>query len=229
MCQVALGVKTVNNWYLGNPNKLADISKELDIDRVFEEAREGISYKDIGTLRIILYTIFEYIPKKLLGQETYDLYSLYSGKCLPVLSDMPIVLSFLNVDFPSYTFILGKRRNVFFTKDSTCSSMDLSTYPVLSDKPVQIYAYNSYGFAFSNRKLSKGYNLVVKVPDKKKVLVLVYKDGALYNVFSQNNIKETLTVPGRYGLYVYNYAFRVWKLFFGLRFLSCAEGFTVME
>ncbi len=229
MCQVALGVRTVNNWYLGNPNKLLSISKELNMDSVFENRVEGIGYRDIGILRTILYAMFDYIPKGLLYEEPNDLYGVYLGKCLPVLSDMPIIFSFLNVDFPSYVFILGKRRNVFFSKDNTCANIDPSIYPVLSYKPVQIYAYNSYGFSFPKQSIPKGSNLVIKVNDKRKALVLIYKNDTLSNVFLQKNVKEVLTAPGKYDIYIYSYAFKVWKLFFGLRLLSCAQEFTVVE
>ncbi len=228
VCQVAVGVKTVNNHYLGNPRKLKEVARAKGLDAVMEESMEGIGYRDLGLGKLLAYLLFEYIPRSLVGEKPRDLYGLYSGGCKPLLSDMPVVFSFLDFDFPGYAFILGHRKNVFLSEDGSCGKHEslLNAYGAVSQKPVYIYAYSPLGFGSPNQRVRLHSELVVRLYEKRPLIIL-YKDGKLYGVFTQEHISESLSEPGEYQVYVYTYAYRVWKLFFGLRLLACAGSFVV--
>ena len=226
VCNVVLNVKTVDNWYLGNPHKLSKLLKEKGLDASLDQkVEDGVSYRHIGFLKTLLYLLWDYLPRKLLGLEVPDAYSLYSGKCKPFLSDMPILFSFLNYDFPSYSFILGDRRNVFFSQDGDCLEPE-GVYSVVSEKPVHTYAFSFNNFSFPGQKTPLGSYLVVKT-NIKNTLILLYKDEKLFEAFSQNNIVERFTQEGVYDVYVYTYKFNVWNFYFGLRLNACASHFLV--
>ncbi|SHK37168.1 hypothetical protein [Thermocrinis minervae] len=219
-CSFVAGVKTYENWHLGNPKKLKTILQQRGVD-FYMDVQKGVSYKDFVPFKLLSYLTFEYAPKVLLGKTPSDLYSLEYGRCSILLSDMPIIFSFLGWDFPSYSFILGSRRNVYYSEVCQPSEEAIEeAFPSTTDRRVDVYVFSKKGFYFNNSTIKEESFLVANVP-KEKVLMVLEKDDKVLGVFQQTNIKEPIVSKGNYRLTIYTYEFRFWNFYFGLRFLSC--------
>lgn len=234
-CSYALGVKTFYNSPLGNPDKLVKELRRKDIDVAishfpFAKGRllnmgpfEGISYKDIPFILRLSYMVFEFIPKSLILEKPRDMYSLYfEPSCLPFLSDIPVIASFWQYDFPSYSFVLGKRRNLVENKScDELSPQDLKRSIPLSDKiRLSAYLYSERGFFLPGDTIRGKATYVLKV-DKDRTLVLIEKDGKLFGVYDQNIVNESINAQGYYAVRIYTYAFSLGGFYFGIRFLGC--------
>ncbi len=223
-CACVINPKSVYNSPLGNPKKL---QKELDkINAIachMEEERVK-GYQDIGFSGWVLYLLFEYIPKTLLFEKPSDPYSLISlSSCEPLASDMPIVISLWKLDIPNYGFILRDRKNLYYA--SQCNLQETTTFiPFTGSKNPQIYVYSRAGFFFPGDQFRTPAVLSANFYEK-RVLIFLLRDGTIYKVFDQRSIRETLQDGGVYALKVYTYRFRLWRLYFGLRFLSCTPAF----
>lgn len=224
-CSFVLNVKTVYNSPLGNPVKLQKLLREKGLELAYAQERT-YGYRDIPTYRWVLYFLFEYTPKKLLLKEPADPYAfVFPQRCLPVSSDLPIVASLWDWDIPSYRFILGSRRNIYYS--NTCEVPNIGgAVPVVDSSSLQVYAYSTRGFYFPGETLKDPAVLVFSSTNK-RLLVFLLKDGKVYKTYEQSSIREPLD-GGRYSLYVYTYRFKLWKFYFGLRFSSCTPDFYAM-
>jgi len=61
----------------------------------------------------------------------------------------------------------------------------------------------------------------------KKVLLLVYRDEKLLEVYDQPLLTLNLEEEGRYQLKVYSYKLKVFSFYLGLRFVGCLSGIGV--
>ncbi|MCS6998016.1 MAG: hypothetical protein RMK21_06535 [Aquificaceae bacterium] len=167
------------------------------------------------------------MPKSFLLKEPEDPYSLlHNHRCLPLASDMPIVLSLWNFDFPSYRFILGKRKNLFYGE--SCETPEASQFlPFLGSGRLQVYAYSNRGFHFPGNSLRVPAVLSVDLFEK-RVLVFLWKEDRPYKVFDRRTIRERLTEAGSYRLQAYTYRYKLWKFYFGLRSLFCSPPLQAM-
>ncbi|WP_340690965.1 hypothetical protein [Hydrogenobacter thermophilus] len=222
-CTFAINVKTVFNAPLGNPKKLAQAMKEKGIEASLDLKTKGVSYEDFPLLVRLSYLVFEFLPKSLVLKEPADMYSLYSAdECLPFFSDMPIIASFMSYDFPSYSFILGRRRNLL--QDTPCSDINpLNVYRAipLSDKvKLSAYVYSESGYFFPGERLKGSGRYVIRMSTD-RVLVLLSKNKSLMAVYDQNHINERLVEKGSYTVKIYTYKFKIGTAYFGLRFLAC--------
>ncbi len=225
-CACAINPPSVYNSPLGNPKRLEEeLSKRGMHACHVEDGATG--YKDLGFWKWLFYLFFEYIPKKVLLEDPSDPYSLMrQSPCQPLASDMPIVISLWTRDIPTYSFILGKRKNLYYS--SQCGSQEEKRFiPFVGDKNPQIYAYSSTGFFFPGDQLKTPAVLSVSFFES-KVLIILLKDGNLYKVFDQRSIREPIKEGGNYSLQAYTYRFRIWKFYFGLRFLACTPPFYAM-
>lgn len=224
-CAYALNVKTVFNSPLGNPKKLQRLLKYKGLDLTYlEEPTYG--YMDIPPYLWFSYLLFEYIPLRLLGKEPSDPYSLLSmRRCLPLSSDMPIVLSLWSLDLPGYGFILGRRKNLQYSDSCEKPKAD-KLVPYVGSSRVDIYAYSSKGFYFAGDSFQAPASLVFNSFDK-KVLIFLFKDGKVYRVFDQNLVGVELQ-GGSYSVLAYRYRFKLWKFYFGMRSLLCTPAFHAM-
>ncbi len=187
-----------------------------------EEKVKG--YRDIGLNKWFLYLLFEYIPKTILFEKPSDPYSLINpSSCKPLASDMPIVISLWKLDIPNYSFILRDRKNLYYA--SQCKPQKATNFiPFIGNKNPQIYVYSRAGFFFPGDRFRAPAVLSANFYER-KVLIFLLRDGTVYKVFDQRSIKETLRESGEYTLKVYTYRFRLWRFYFGLRFLSCTPAF----
>ncbi len=219
--------KTVYNSPLGNPRKLENILKEKGL--YVYEAKEGVKgYKDLGLLKWLAYLSFEYIPKTLVFEKPKDPYTLMEQKtCMPMASDMPIVFSIWNMDIPSYSFILGNRKNLLY--EDSCQEPKGSAFfiPYVGSGRLGTYVYSSRGFSFPGESFRIPAMLSVDFFEK-KALVFLLKDGKVYKVYNQSSIREALSEKGIYQVYAYTYQYNLWRFYFGLRFLLCTPAFQAM-
>ncbi len=240
-CVFVAGVKTVYNSSLGNPAKLFQTMQEKGIElalshnpcpskKLIPLEVSGISYRDISTLSKVFYVLFEFFPKSLVFEEPEDLYSLYSGKvCKPFLSDIPVIASFMSFDVPSYSFILGNRRNLLQGVSCEDVSAENVKYaiPISNKTKLSAYFYSERGYYFPGQTtLSKG-RYAIRVSEK-KVLMFLFKDNRLIGVYDQNYINEPIKEKGTYSVRIYTYRFKIGTAYFGLRFLSCLPPLQAM-
>jgi len=223
-CACVVNPRSVYNSPIGNPKKLQEELNRRRAIACYMEEKEIKGYKDLGISKWLLYLSFEYIPKMALFEKTSDPYSLMEqNPCKPLASDMPIVISIWKSDIPSYSFILGNRKNLYYS--AQCDTIeDKKLIPFVGDKNPQVYAYSSIGFFFPGDQFKAPAILSANFFEK-NVLIFLLRDDALYKVFDQRSIRETLQESGEYTLKVYTYRFRLWRFYFGLRFLSCTPAF----
>lgn len=233
-CVFVAGVKTVFNSPLGDPKKIIKIMKEKGIDVALSDTPcayntflnvkvRGVSYSDIPMILRISYLAFEFLPKKFIFEEPMDMYSLYFGQpCEPFLSDIPVIASFLSYDFPSYSFILGDRRNIL--QNISCQDVTplnlRGTVPISDGINISAYLYSERGYSFPGEEARGGGRYILKV-GKRKVILLLSKNEKLIGVYDQNYINEPVSEKGSYSAKIYSYSFKIGTVYFGLRFLSC--------
>ncbi|MFN7065785.1 MAG: hypothetical protein ACK4OF_06535 [Aquificaceae bacterium] len=218
-CAYVINPRSVQNSPLGNPNKLEEILNSLGSEVYYTE--DAIGYKDLGALKWLAFFAFEYLPKSLVFERVGDPYGLLDNKpCNPLASDIPIILSLWKWDIPSYSFVLSNRKNLQHL-DNCQKPKEGAFLPYVGKGGIGVYAYSSKGFVFPGEEVKLPAVLVIDLFEKKS-LVLLTKDGKLYKVYDQRSIREPLEEAGIYELYAYTYRYRLWRFYFGLRFLSCS-------
>lgn len=221
-----INIRTVFNSPLGNPVRLQE---ELSRRGIYQHhsSEPVLGYREVGLWRWSLYFFLEYAPKRLLAREPRDIYTFtMQERCLPLASDIPIVLSLWKVDIPNYSFIIGKRRNLVYGEQCPVN-IPTSFIPFAGRGRLDVYAYSEKGFHFPGESFRGSAVLSVDLFEPRS-LILLKKDGSVYKVFNQNSIRERIDEPGSYQLIGYTYQFRIWKLFFGLRFAFCTPPFYAM-
>ncbi len=162
------------------------------------------------------------MPKLITFSEREDPYGLLNPRdCKPILSDIPVLVSTLLGELPSYSFVLGKRWNLAYPD---CDSM-LSFYPVVGRE----LSFSIYSPPKLNPPLDAPLpraQLNLKV-EGKKVLMLVYRDGRLLEIYDQPLLTLNLEEEGSYQLKVYSYKFKAFGFYFGLRFIGCLSEIRV--
>jgi hypothetical protein len=231
---VVFGVKTALDGGVGRPDTLERALEEKGITFSFGHlidyslrikrgiVPEGYGYRDLGGLTLFSYLVFEYVPKLITFSEREDPYGLLNPRdCKPILSDLPVLVSTPLGELPSYSFVLGKRWNFAYPD---CDSM-LFFYPVVG---------RELGFSvYSPPKLNPPLDaplpraqLNLKV-EGKKVLLLVYRDGILSEIYDQPLLTLNLEEEGSYQLKVYSYKLKAFGFYFGLRFIGCLSEIRV--
>lgn len=233
-CKVVFGVKTALDGGVGRLSSLEKLLEERDITFSFGHSidysprikrgnmPEGYGYRDLGGLTLFSYLIFEYIPKLITFSEREDPYGLLNPRdCKPILSDLPVLVSTPLGEFPSYSFVLGRRWNLAYPD---CDSM-LSFYPVVG-RELSFSIYSPPRLNPPLDALLPRAQLNLKV-EGKKVLLLVYKDGRLSEIYDQPLLTLNLEEEGSYQLKVYSYKFKAFGFYFGLRFVGCLSEIRV--
>ncbi|MCI4459087.1 MAG: hypothetical protein JHC21_05675 [Thermocrinis sp.] len=233
-CKVVFGVKTALDRGVGRPDSLEKALEEKGItfslghsidysQRIKRgDVPEGYGYRDLSGLSLLSYFIFSYVPELITFSEKEDIYGLLNPRdCKPILSDIPVLISTPLGELPSYSFVLGKRWNLAYPD---CDSM-LSFYPVVGRE----LSFSIYSPPKLNPPLNvplQKVQLNLKV-EGKKVLILVYKDGILSEIYDQPLLTLNLEEEGNYQLKVYSYKFKAFNFYFGLRFIGCLSEIKV--
>ena len=233
-CKVVLGVKSALDGGVGQPNRLERYLKEKSVsfslghsmnysERIREgPVQEGYGYDDLGVSKLFLYILFEYIPKKLVFFNPEDYYGLLKPKeCKPVISNLPVLVSTPLGELPSYSFILGSRWNLAYPD---CDNME--SFILVVGKDISLSVYNPPNF-YPPGKLTLSQAILNLQVKQKSVLVLVYKDKELWEVYDQSMITLPLREKGSYELKIYSYKLKAFNLYFGLRFLSCTPEINI--
>ncbi len=237
ICKVVLGVKTVLDGGVGKPSSLEKLLQEKDIafslghsisysSRIREgNLPEGYGYRDLGALRFLSYLIFDYAPKvATFSKRGEDPYGLLNPKdCKPVLSDLPVLVSTPLGEFPSYSSILGNRWNLTYPDCQIMSAF----YPVVGRKlNFFIYSFPRLNPPLDTPLPKVQFNLKV---DGENVLVLVYKNEVLLEVYDQAILSINLVEEGSYKIKVYSYKTKAFGFYFGLRFVGCFSEIKVQS
>jgi hypothetical protein len=234
-CKVVFGVKTALDGGVGRPGSLERALEEKGIAFSFGhsidysprikrgDVPKGYGgYRDLGRLSLFSYFIFSYVPKLITFSEREDPYGLLNPwDCKPILSDLPVLVSTPLGELPSYSFVLGKRWNLAYPD---CDSM-LSFYPVVGKE----LSFSIYSPPKLNPPLDVPLpkaQLNLKV-EGKKVLMLVYRNGRLSEIYDQPLLTLNLEEEGSYQLKVYSYKFKAFGFYFGLRFIGCLSEIRV--
>ncbi|MCS6957759.1 MAG: hypothetical protein RMK75_04790 [Aquificaceae bacterium] len=226
-CAYVINTKTVFNSPLGNPRRLDEELKGRGLI-AHQLQEQTIGYRELGLLRWSAYLMFEYIPKRLLLEKPSDPYSLIGNeKCLPIASDIPVLFSVWSLDFPNYGFILGSRKNLLYADSCEESAFQSYFIPYTGSGRLEVYVYSHRGFSFPGESFKTPGTLTVNLFERRSLL-FVLKDGTVYRVFDQRSIKERLSEAGIYQVFGYTYKFKLWRLYFGLRFLFCTPPFYAM-
>ncbi len=225
-CSYVINPKSFFNSPLGNPNKLEESLKKLEALPYHTQDRV-LGYKDIGILRWAAYIIFEYLPKSLVFEKPRDPYSLLKNdQCLPIASDIPIIFSFWTWDFPSYSFILGNKKNLQYGEN--CQEPKNGNFiPYVGNDKLRLYLYSKEGFYFPGDTIKTPATLSIDMLNK-KVLLFILHNGKLYKVFDQRTLREVINEGGSYRVYAYTYNYRLWRFYFGLRFFFCSPEFQAI-
>jgi hypothetical protein len=231
---VVFGVKTALDEGVGRPSSLEKQLEERGINFSLGHSidysprikrgnvPEGHGYRDLGGLSLFSYFIFSYVPELITFSEREDPYGLLNPRdCKPILSDIPVLISTLLGEFPSYSFVLGRRWNLAYPD---CDSM-LSFYPVVdSELSFSIYSPPKLNPPLDAPLPKAQLNLKV---EGKKMLMLVYRDGRLSEIYYQPLLTLNLEEDGSYQLKVYSYKFKAFGFYFGLRFIGCLSEIRV--
>ncbi len=184
-----------------------------------------------------IYYSFEYIPKSIVGSSPVDIFSFYFpqdvDRCIILSSDMEIVLSMKylgGIDIPNYKYIIGKRRNMLLSRDiyGDVSDIgeDITKTVVLLDKDIYfwVYGYSEKSFYMPGEIAMYPFRLVIKT-DKPNTLIFIYKDGKMFRVLESDG-KRIINIPivreGSYSVGMFSYKFKVWNIYFGIRWLAYA-------
>ncbi|WP_333784459.1 hypothetical protein [Thermocrinis sp.] len=134
---------------------------------------------------------------------------------------MPVFISTTVGEFPSYSFILGKRWNLAYP---SCENME-SFIPVV-DGDVNLIVYSPPDlYPPSSINLKEG---TLSVSTKRKqTLIKVFKDGKLWGAYDQSSLTLQLKESGSYEVRIYYYKTKIYNLYFGLRFGSCASDINI--
>ncbi len=180
------------------------------------------------------YYLFEYIPKAIIGKNPKDIYSLYdlqiTDRCVILSSDMDIFISsqIFELDIPDYEHIIGLRRNILLSRevlgDVSDIDIEIKKTLVLLDNTVHfiVYGYSENSFYLPGENAMYPFRLIVKV-DKYNTLIFIYKDGNVFKVID-NEDRKIVNIPivskGSYSVKVLSYKFKLWKFYFGIRWLA---------
>ncbi len=246
----AYDVKTAFSNHAGSLKNLLKAMDEEGIDLAFgdfPEVIEGrllpkrkdpecyiIRVSEISLLRKILHVIFEIVPKYIVGEEYDDLLStiIYRGseKCYLVAHDDRVAITTsLGFEIPPYRWILGKRKNILFSR----SILEGSSYPLdrtlvkFSDRWVFAFAYSEKSFYFPGEETVNPFKLVVET-DIENPLIKVFRDGRQIYILNQDRVNIEISERGFYSVQVLSYKFKVDIFYFGLRTVALVSPFVLM-
>ena len=196
------------------------------------------SISDIPWESKFFYHIFDYIPRKMVNTYVPDISSVYfppvKEGCLILSSDQDIIVSaniFGGFDIPTYGYIIGKRRNLILGRevygDVNDIIYDIHKTICLSDgdKYFRVYGYSEKSFYMPGEVAKYPFRLVIKT-DLSDALVFIYRNGKDYMAIDSEG-KKVINIPiaveGAYSIKVFSYRFRLWKIYWGVRWFAYAS------
>ncbi len=249
----AYDVKTAFSNHAGSIKNLLKAMDDKGFDIAFGDFPESIENRLFPTpendecmvvrtsgipfIKHLLHTVFERIPKLLVGgvQEDILMRKLYGKpeRCYLVAHDDRIVLStFFGLDFPSYDYILGNRRNLYLSKDILLREAYVDDFlkgavVVFGDRKMKIFAYSDRSFYLPGGRTPYNFRFVVDT-NLKNPLILLFHNDTLKGIYEQNRLNMPLSLRGSYTAHVLTYKFKVHIFYFGLRSVALASPIELM-
>ena len=210
-------------------------------DRLFPTPAETecliLKSTDISIPARIGHLLFERIPKLLTGSRTNDILSLIDpeefSNCYLVAHDEKILISTsLGFEFPAYSFILGNRRNVHFSRDVIIRSSSLEdllsgSAVIFGDRRIRVFAFSERSFYLPGEKTPYPFRYVVET-DLERPLIMIYKDSQIKGIYNQNRLNVKVSSKGKYWVKIMSYKFRIHIFYFGVRTVAVVSPITLL-
>ncbi|RLJ70318.1 hypothetical protein BCF55_0586 [Hydrogenivirga caldilitoris] len=244
----AYDVKTAFSNHAGSIKNLLKALEEKKFDIAFGDFPENLENRlfptpqnkdclvlrtsDIPLSEELLHTLFERVPKLLIGRSPEDILTrkIYRKphNCYLVAHDDRILLStFFGFDFPSYDYILGNRRNVYTSKDILLREAYVDDFlkgalVVFGDADAKVFAYSEMSFYLPGGRTTYSFRYVVD-SNVKNPLVMLFHNGDLKGIYEQNRINMPVSERGKYTAHVLTYKAKVYVFYLGLRSIALAS------
>ncbi|WP_457600567.1 hypothetical protein [Hydrogenivirga sp.] len=250
----AYDVKTAFSNNAGSIKNLLRTMDEKNFDIAFGDFPENIKDRlfptpesseclvirasEVPFLKELAHTLFERLPKILVGRVPEDLLmrKLYSQpqNCYLVAHDDRILLStFFGFDLPPYDHILGNRRNVYLSKEILLREAYVDDFlkgalVVFGGARVKVFAYSDRSFYLPGGRTPYRFRYVVDT-DVKNPIILIFHEGKLKGMYKQNRLNMPVSDRGKYVAHVISYKFKVHIFYFGLRSVALASPIELIE
>ena len=249
----AYNVKTAFSNHAGSIKNLLQAMDDKNIDIAFGDFPEGIEDRLFPTpkesdcymvrssslplIESLPYLLFEVIPKLLVLEKPSDpagrMVLNRSHKCYLALHDDKVLIStFFGLDIPSYSYILGNKRNLYFSRDLLIREAYLQDFlkgavVVMGEGDVKVFGYSDRSFYLPGDETVYNFRLVVNANVPNPVIDL-FKDGEKIAVFTQDRLNFPIKEKGRYTVHVMSYKFKIHIFYFGVRSVALASSITLM-
>ncbi len=238
----AYDVKTSFSNHAGSIKNLLSAMKRKDFDIAFGDFPEGIKEKlfptpeekgcrvmrntDISLLSSAVHLLFEVIPKLAVGKEVSDLLSFKQikspSKCYLVAHDDRILFTaFFGLDFPPYDYILGNRRNIYFSRELLIRDLYSEDFikgsvVAFGNPKFKVFAYSERSFYLPGEETRYPFRYVVET-NLKNPLVVLYKDKTVLGYYNQRRLNLSFNRRGSYSVHILTYKFKIYIFYFGIR------------
>lgn len=166
--------------------------------------------------------IFEYLPRKLIGQEYRTIHyhlNPKTGKCNVLAHDVYLNKKFLD-------FSIDHSRNMVYKR--IYKRLELERNVIVNGKKhVEIYAYSPKGFYYPGETTVYPFRIYVK-SNQDKVLILIYRNDEVYRIYDTKRVVVKINHPGKYSVKVLSYKFSWHNYYFGLRLVAYSAPITLL-
>jgi len=249
----AYDIKTAFSSHAGSIRNLLKAMEEKEFDIAFGDFPESISDKlfptpkkndcyvmrntEISVLSSAIHFFFETLPKVITGSEDTDVLAFRHpdkpSRCYLIAHDQRIILTtFLGLEFPSYSYILGNRRNLYFVReplirDSSVEEFLRGAVVVFGNPKVRIFAYSERSFYLPGEVTRYPFRYVIEA-DLSKPLIFIYKNETVKGIYSQKRVNLSITGKGRYTAHILTYKFRIHIFYFGIRTVALVSPISLL-
>ncbi|GAB6066060.1 hypothetical protein JCM9492_11520 [Aquifex pyrophilus] len=177
---------------------------------------------DINPLIKFFNFIFDYLPKKSLGEE-FDSYVNFIStdkiRCNVLVSD--VNLSRALIDFE-----IDTSRNMTYRR--FYEGIELNKNVIINgEKSVDVYGFSPRSFYFPDESTIYPFKLFIR-SNEEKVLIILYRNGEVYRVYDTDRAVIKVNREGVYAVEVYKYKFSWKSYFFGLRLIAFSSPITLL-
>ncbi|AAC06927.1 hypothetical protein [Aquifex aeolicus] len=177
---------------------------------------------EISTFHRILNFLFDYVPKKITGNETRTFHYFIKpklGKCNVIVQDVYLSPNFLD-------FKLDHSRNMVYKR--LWEDLQLEQNVITNGrKSVDVYAYSTKSMYYPSESTIYPFKLYAK-SNEEKTLIIVYRDGKVYRIYDERSTVLKINKPGKYSVKILTYAFSWEGYYFGLRTIAYSAPITLL-
>jgi hypothetical protein len=190
----------------------------------------------VGLPLRLAHFLFEVVPSLLLSVDPEDVLARSAvppGECHVVAHDRAVLLStYLGLEFPPYSLILGSGRNVFFSREVLIRSPDpeevmRSTIVMLGKADLIAFAYSERSFYLPGEETFYEFRYVIETGSRNP-LIYLYRGDTVFGVYAQKRINLPLSLEGSYRAVVKSYKFKLSVVYFGLRTVALIPPIRLM-